>query len=228
LIDYIIPTYNSAETLSACIQSIQRFGEPKKIIIIDNESTDRTREIAEAHGCEIHTVACGIGFARRLGAKFADTCRIAFVDSDVELQETWQKVLASHEPIVSGYYEAFSYSLPHTARGKAGFIGCCILDRKLFLDCKEMDQWDYAEDSRFARWLDADWIILDTECIHRRKDSPGRWHKYGVAKRQIDGFHLADLKRIIGGAAIGYRMGSARNYFENVWIRYHYLRGYLG
>lgn len=227
MIDYIVPTFNSAATLKACIQSIYRFGEPNSIIIIDNNSTDETMMIALEMGCKIHQGAYGIGPARRLGAKLAGTDRIAFVDSDVELQASWQKVLDSPAPIVSGYYEAFHQPLPHVARRSAGFIACCIMDRKLILDCEKMDTWDYGEDSRFARWLDSDWLIVNAECIHHQEDSAVRWRKYGRELRRIDGLTLGHLKRIIGGALLGYRMGTATDYISNFKLRLNYLWGYL-
>lgn len=227
MIDYIIPTFNSAATLETCLRSIEAFGKPGKIIIIDNFSSDHTNSIAASHNCEIHLKACGIGPARRLGAKLAGTDRIAFVDSDVELQASWQKVLDSGAPVVSGYYEAFHQPLPHVARRSAGFMACCIMDRKLILDCKEMDEWGYGEDSRFARWLDSDWLIVDAECVHHKKDSPVRWRKYGRELRRIDGLTLGHLKRIIGGALLGYRMGTATDYISNFKLRLNYLRGYL-
>jgi glycosyltransferase involved in cell wall biosynthesis len=228
MIDYIVPTFNSAATLATCLKSIRRFGEPNSIIIIDNNSTDDTEKIAKSQGCDFYKVVSGIGRARYMGAKLATATRIAFVDSDVELKASWQKVLGSDAPIVSGWYEAFHRPLPHVVTGAAGFIACSILDRQLILDCVDMQSWDYGEDSRFARWYSKPWLILDAECIHHRKDTSDRWRKYGASKRQIDGFSLTDLKRIIGGAAIGYYMGSATNYFKNIWVRFHYLRGYLG
>ena len=227
-IDYIIPTMNSAATLGLCIRAIKLFGKPNRIIIIDNNSIDATEKIAKNQGCDFYKYPCGIGRARRIGAKLATTSRIAFVDSDVELKASWQKVLESTAPIVSGWYEAFHLPFPCLVTGAAGFIACSIMDRQLILDCTDMRSWDYGEDSRFARWYGKPWVILDAECIHHRKDTSERWRKYGAAKRQIDGFSLTDLKRIIGGAAFGYCMGTATDYFKNLWVRFHYLRGYLG
>lgn len=45
-----ILTRNNAQTLRRCLESVRDFAE---IIVIDGNSTDRTREIAASHGCVI-------------------------------------------------------------------------------------------------------------------------------------------------------------------------------
>ena len=44
----IIPTYNEEVNIKDCIKSLEGFCE--KIILMDNNSTDRTKEIAESMG----------------------------------------------------------------------------------------------------------------------------------------------------------------------------------
>jgi len=88
-VDYIVPTWNSARTLDMSLASIEAHGNPDRIIIVDNESTDGTLEIAERHGCVILTDTVSLGSARVAGLREARTDWIGFVDSDVVLCKDW-------------------------------------------------------------------------------------------------------------------------------------------
>jgi glycosyltransferase involved in cell wall biosynthesis len=50
MITFVIFTYNEAERIERVIQNFQKFG---KILLADNNSTDRTHEIAQKYGCKI-------------------------------------------------------------------------------------------------------------------------------------------------------------------------------
>lgn len=47
----IIPTYNEEANIGECIKSLEGFAE--KVILMDNNSTDRTKEIAEGLGAKV-------------------------------------------------------------------------------------------------------------------------------------------------------------------------------
>jgi dolichol-phosphate mannosyltransferase len=81
-ITIILPTYNERESLSILLPQIKRFGYP--IIVVDDNSPDRTCDIATSHG--IH-VFCrederGLGSAIRRGAELAKTPYVAVMDTD--------------------------------------------------------------------------------------------------------------------------------------------------
>lgn len=51
LVSVVIPTYNSEKTLAKCLESIKnQTYENVEIIVVDNYSKDKTREIAESYG----------------------------------------------------------------------------------------------------------------------------------------------------------------------------------
>ncbi len=63
---------------------------PWEIIVVDNGSTDDTASIAEKAGCRV--ISCekkGAGPARNAGAKSALGDYLAFIDSDVILEDHW-------------------------------------------------------------------------------------------------------------------------------------------
>ncbi|NLA39357.1 MAG: glycosyltransferase family 2 protein [Methanomicrobiales archaeon] len=71
--DYVVLTWNSASTLELALSSIQEYGCPDRIIVVDKHSTDRTTAIAGEYGCEIMSSDASLGAARRIGAREART-----------------------------------------------------------------------------------------------------------------------------------------------------------
>lgn len=86
LVSVVVPTFNSERFLEECLKSVkgQTCGNVE-VIVVDNYSTDRTREIAEK--CEARVVLCrGIrSRARNVGASLAKGEFILSIDSDMEL-----------------------------------------------------------------------------------------------------------------------------------------------
>lgn len=95
----IIPAYNEEKFLPRLLHSIElarqnyQKGEIE-IIVADNSSNDKTKEIAEKFGCRIATVEkrC-IAAARNGGAKIARGEVFCFIDSDSALHpNTFEKI----------------------------------------------------------------------------------------------------------------------------------------
>ena len=49
IITFAIPCYNSADYMDKCVESLLHAGDDTEIILIDDGSTDRTPEIADAY-----------------------------------------------------------------------------------------------------------------------------------------------------------------------------------
>ncbi len=88
----IIPVHNREQTVRHAIDSVlAQSRSPEEIIVIDDCSTDRTREILESYGDKITRVYlpknAGPSKARNEGVQRAQTEWIAFLDSD----DSWEK-----------------------------------------------------------------------------------------------------------------------------------------
>jgi len=90
-ISVIICTYNRANILKECVTSIVNQSIPNeeyKIIIVDNNSTDNTKEIVNAFTQKHSNISYvfetkqGLSHARNRGAKEAQTEWIAYLDDD--------------------------------------------------------------------------------------------------------------------------------------------------
>jgi glycosyltransferase involved in cell wall biosynthesis len=107
LISFIIPAYNSENTIKRCIVSVMKQDCPKEIIVVDGHSTDRTREIVNKYPVTLVVEnKPGAGAARNLGSAIARGIYLAFVDADAVLPLGWARkakhILKDADDVVAG------------------------------------------------------------------------------------------------------------------------------
>ena len=87
-ISTIIPTYNRAQLITRAINSVLPQMEPEdELIVVDDGSTDNTREIVAKYGDRVKYIKTkngGCGAARNRGVQEATGPLVAFLDSDDE------------------------------------------------------------------------------------------------------------------------------------------------
>jgi len=86
-VSVVIPVYNRAHLLPSAIQSVDRqtFAELCDIIVVDDGSTDDTRDVTARYGARIKYVYqenAGAGAARNTGVRESEGEYVAFLDSD--------------------------------------------------------------------------------------------------------------------------------------------------
>jgi len=91
-VSFIIPAYNEQEvlgrTLAAITQVAGRLTEGVEVIVVDDASTDRTADIARAHGAQVIPVRHRqISATRNAGARAAQGEWLVFVDADTVVSE---------------------------------------------------------------------------------------------------------------------------------------------
>jgi len=117
---FCVCTFNSEKTIEKCLKSIRQIAPGSKILVIDHESGDRTREIARDYDAEVISENVGLGHARQLGFENVLTKYLVFVDSDVEIKGsdfTRQAIVAMENPEVGAVVgmslgHRFAYGLP--------------------------------------------------------------------------------------------------------------------
>jgi glycosyltransferase involved in cell wall biosynthesis len=87
MISFIVPAYNEERVLGPTLAAIHAAAKVcdrrYEIIVVDDSSTDRTRDVALAHGATVVSVACRqIAGARNTGARAAAGDIFVFVDAD--------------------------------------------------------------------------------------------------------------------------------------------------
>ncbi len=88
----VIPFYNAEATLSRAIDStLSQHGVTLQILLIDNNSTDQSRDIAQSYADKYENITLhiestqGANHARNLGLDLADNEWIQYLDADDEL-----------------------------------------------------------------------------------------------------------------------------------------------
>ena len=97
-VSIIIPALNEENYITACIVALKNQETKLKfeIIVVDNNSTDKTTELANCEGVEV--ISCkkkGIAITRNEGAKHSKGKILIFVDADTllspnYLQKSWE------------------------------------------------------------------------------------------------------------------------------------------
>jgi cellulose synthase/poly-beta-1,6-N-acetylglucosamine synthase-like glycosyltransferase len=92
MISFVIPCYNEESHIKDCIRSIRKhvWYVPYEIIVVDNNCTDRTAEIAELELAKvIKEPRKGVVFARQAGYQVATGNLIANIDADSKITNGW-------------------------------------------------------------------------------------------------------------------------------------------
>ncbi len=92
-VSVIVPSFNEADNIKSCITALKAQSYPKnsyEIIVVDNESTDNTPQIAKSHQVKLLENKPGnVGRMRNLGAAEAKGEILAFIDADCVADADW-------------------------------------------------------------------------------------------------------------------------------------------
>ena len=98
-ISVIVVTLNRAESLQEALRSlIRQERQPDEVIVVDNGSTDNTKEVVlnfkdKLNIKYVYEVQSGIPYARNAGIRNATKDIIAFIDDDCVADRNWLKYL---------------------------------------------------------------------------------------------------------------------------------------
>lgn len=102
MVSVVIPAYNEEKTIGACLESLvaQKTKLHFEVIVVDNNSTDRTSEIAREFSDKlrmriVYEKRKGSGPARAAGFAKAKSDIILSTDADAVLPEDWIEALTS-------------------------------------------------------------------------------------------------------------------------------------
>lgn len=95
-ISLVICAYNEENYIKACLEHALKHSDNKfhEIIVVDNNSTDRTKEVAEKiRGVRVvHKLEKGPNHARQKGVEVATGDFVAFIDADTKMPEGWMNL----------------------------------------------------------------------------------------------------------------------------------------
>ena len=134
LISVIIPNYNGEKTLELCLTAATSIKhEAVEIIVVDDCSEDRSRDIIRRFPCTLieSSPHSGASRARNIGAKQARGDILFFTDADCLLQEDTLSQLrimlsaADSNTIIGGTYTPQPYDSNFFSRFQSVFINYC-------------------------------------------------------------------------------------------------------
>lgn len=138
LVSIIIPTRNSERTIEKCLKNIKNQTYKNiEIIVVDNNSTDRTRDIAKKFIQLVFNKGSERSAQRNFGASKSKGSFLLFIDSDMELTK---KVVKECVEKIGGYKGII---IPEKSFGKGFWAKCKALERSFYLGI------DWIEAARF-------------------------------------------------------------------------------
>ncbi|MCO5321150.1 MAG: glycosyltransferase [Microthrixaceae bacterium] len=124
----VVPCHNVEHTLAEQLESLvtQRWEQPWGIIVVDNNSTDNTLEVAMAYvdrGVRVVQASAGRGvaYARNTGIRASNARAVALCDGDDVVHSGWVEAMGnavSEHDLVSGSLETTSLNPDYLARSR--------------------------------------------------------------------------------------------------------------
>jgi len=129
MVSVIVPTRNSARTLEACLSSIRaQNGTKPELIVVDNESTDGTGDIAARLADVVVRWGPERSAQRNHGAAIAKGEFLLFVDSDMILEPN----VVSDCVAVIDQTAASAVIVPEVSIGQGFWAACRALERSCY------------------------------------------------------------------------------------------------
>ncbi len=124
-VSIVIPVYNEADHLAACLKAIARQSvQPLEVIVVDNNSTDETRYIARQFPFVrlVTESRQGVVYARDRGFDLAKGDIIGRIDADTIIRDDWvstlQRIFADGSiDAVTGAAQYYDMALAHVLEG---------------------------------------------------------------------------------------------------------------
>jgi glycosyltransferase involved in cell wall biosynthesis len=130
LISVIVPTYNSANYLEACLQSIvEQSYERIELIVVDNNSMDNTKEIAQKYTKMVFNQGPERSAQRNFGVLQSKGGYILIIDSDMQLS---RDVVKACVETISNSDSLKALIIPEESFGEGFWAQCKKLERSFY------------------------------------------------------------------------------------------------
>lgn len=141
LVSIIVPTYNSAETLADCLQSIEQQNyKAIELIVVDNHSADDTLQIAKRYTHHVFTRGPERSAQRNFGVERAKGDYVCIIDSDMQLSA---EVITECVDAIRDQPNLKGVIIPEESFGEGFWAQCKKLERSFYVGV------DWMEAARF-------------------------------------------------------------------------------
>jgi len=248
--DIVVCTKNNEDTIKQSLQRILAYASPRRIIVIDGLSKDRTTQIAAAMGAEVHTdYGKGLGYARNMALGLAKSSIVGFVDADAYIQANWltlgrhmvdRRVAAASATTLYGYgnlpLQRFHEWMAKRGGQDVGFVSTLVRKSAVLEvggireDLTAYEDWELK--SRFDlhgfKWVcDREVVTLHPESLGGFLTHARRWGQ-GARRSGVDLNKF--LRPFLTSPLWGIRLSAEVHPIHSIYyplLRLAYLKGYL-
>ena len=136
LVSIIVPTYNSAATLTECLQSIKiQTYSNTELIVVDNSSKDDTKQIAKKFTNYVYNKAPERSAQRNYGVEKAKGDIVMIIDSDMQLQPDVVKECIGQFELT----DVAGVIIPEESFGEGFWAQCKRLERSFYVGISWME-----------------------------------------------------------------------------------------
>jgi glycosyltransferase involved in cell wall biosynthesis len=141
LVSVIVPTYNSDSYVEACLRSIKEQSyQQLELIVVDNNSTDETKEIANHYTTHVYDWGPERSAQRNYGVHQSQGEYLLIIDSDMVLSKD---VVKSCVETIQAASQLKALIIPEESFGEGFWTQCKKLERSFYSGL------DWQEGSRF-------------------------------------------------------------------------------
>lgn len=137
----VVPTKNAARTLGACLQSLRAQTYPCRTVVVDNESSDSTVQIAEQMADLVLHQGPERSAQRNYGARTSPADVVGFIDADMVLEPR-----VVEEAVAALNNGAGSAIVPERSVGSGFWAEVRAFERSFYVGSEAI------EAARFFRW----------------------------------------------------------------------------
>jgi len=209
VISVIIPAYNEEKLLPATLDAVrQAIVDDSELIVVDNESTDKTREIASAAGALIINAAThNIAHVRNVGANEARGDVLVFLDADTFVKPgVFEEILTaiSDQDCLGGSVRV-EYEAPLDRFWMRSFMKLWVMLGKLLRMRQGALQFSRRDIFRELNGYD--------ETIYVGEDIEFHWRLDKLARRRGGRTHFVEAPAVTTSSRRWNQMGLARMFF---------------
>ncbi len=149
LVSIIVPTYNSGDYLERCLQSVTgQSYQNIELIVVDNNSRDNTREIAQKYTDKVFNYGPERSAQRNFGVSQSVGNYILIIDSDMVLSE---KVMESCVDKIQENKDTKGIIIPEESFGEGFWAQCKKFERSYYIGVEWMAAARFFEKKAFLK-----------------------------------------------------------------------------
>ena len=179
IVSIIVPTRDSSQFLEACLVSIKEQTYPNiELIVVDNNSTDATKEIAQKYTDKVFNQGPERSAQRNFGAKESSGEYLVFIDSDMTVSP---EVVSEAVQVITANLNLVGVVIPEESFGEGFWAKCKKLERSFYVGVSWIEAARFFKKSVFTAigGYNSDMVSGEDWDISQRIESQGKLGRVG-------------------------------------------------